>query len=94
MRKGAIAAAGLAGLTAGLMLVSGCSIRESICRSGEYPVKAVDSTTGGACVTKGEDPPAGYVRYPTGKVPKYVDDEWDRYWSTHKLDAQGTEVAA
>jgi hypothetical protein len=78
----AVAAGGLAG----------CSFREAICRSGEYPVAAVDSTTGRACVADGEEPPAGYVRFPAGKVPEHVGDEWDRYWGEHELDEHGKEV--
>lgn len=74
-------------------LAAACSWRESICRSGEYPVAAVDSTTGRACVADGEEPPAGYVRFPSGKEPKHVDDEWDLYWRSHKLDERGNEVA-
>ncbi|MEE3917711.1 hypothetical protein V2I01_00130 [Micromonospora sp. BRA006-A] len=34
----------------------------------------------------GEEPSPPYVRYPEGKVPKYVDDEWDVYWRTHGID--------
>ena len=83
----------VAGL-AGMFLLSGCSLQDAMCSSGEYPVKAVRSTTGGACVPDGEEPPAGYVRYPEGKVPKHVDDEWDRYWSEHMLDEKGNEIAA
>lgn len=77
-----------------LLLAGGCGFHDAMCSSGEYPVKAVRSTTGGDCVKDGEEPPAGYVRYPQGKVPKYVDDEWDRYWSEHMLDADGNEVAS
>jgi hypothetical protein len=73
--------------------VGGCTLRESICRSGEFPVKAVGSTTGQTCVTDGQDPPAGYVRYPQGKVPRHVDDEWDRYWKTVVVDETGTVVS-
>ena len=80
-------------LAAGV-LVGGCSFRERICESGHYPVKAVGSTTGRTCVPDGDRPPAGYVKYPEGKVPKYVDDEWDRYWSEHMLDADGREIPA
>jgi len=80
-----------AALAAGLL--SGCSFREAICGSDEYPVAAVDSTTGRACVPDGEDPPVGYVRFPAGKVPEHVDDEWDRYWHEHKLNDRGQEVS-
>ncbi|WP_250033898.1 SCO0607 family lipoprotein [Paractinoplanes maris] len=74
-------------------LTAGCSFREAICSSGEYPVAAVESTTGRACVPDGEDPPAGYVRFPEGKVPEHVDDEWDKYWNDHMLDDRGNEIA-
>jgi hypothetical protein len=82
---------GTAVLIAGL--TTGCSIREAICSSGEYPVAAVNSTSGRACVPDGEQPPAGYVRFPQGKVPQHVDDEWDIYWDEHKLDEHGSEMA-
>jgi hypothetical protein len=81
----------LAGLL-GLLLTGACSIRQAICRDGEYPVKAVGNTTGRTCVPDGRQPPAGYVRYPDGQVPKYVDDKWDRYWSTKVVDANGHVV--
>jgi hypothetical protein len=77
---------------AGLALAGGCGFHEAICASGEYPVAAVGST-GRACVTNGQEPPAGYVRFPSGKVPKYVDDQWDRYWDEHVLDENGRETA-
>ncbi|MFJ6752721.1 MULTISPECIES: SCO0607 family lipoprotein [unclassified Streptomyces] len=70
-------------------LGSGCSMQDSICSSGEYPVKAVGSTSGGACVSDGEKPPEGYVRYPKGKVPQHVDDKWDKYWNTVVVDKNG-----
>jgi hypothetical protein len=72
---------------------AGCSIRDHICRSSEYPVKAVGNKTGRTCVPDGQDPPAGYVRYPAGKVPEYVDDKWDRYWRTVVVDEQGNIVS-
>ena len=77
---------------AGMMLLSGCTLQDAMCSSGEYPVKAVRSTTGGTCVPDGEEPPAGYVRYPQGKVPEHVDDKWDQYWSEHMLDEKGNEI--
>ncbi|CAL9637198.1 SCO0607 family lipoprotein [Streptomyces sp. enrichment culture] len=89
------AAAALAGLAATAAL-TGCSLleyRENICRSGEYPVLAVNNS-GSGCVTDGEAPPPGYARYPEGKVPRQVDDEWDVYWRTHTLDEHGTVVPA
>ncbi len=36
-----------------------------------------------------EQPPSGYVRYPEGKVPEHIGDEWDTYWSTRTIDANG-----
>ncbi len=54
---------------------SGCTIRERVCGSDEYPVRTVDPTNdGSACAAEGEDPPAGYERYPAGEVPEYVDE--------------------
>ena len=79
-------------LLATVAAVAGCSFKERICRSGEYPVKAVGSTTGRTCVRDGQDPPAGYVRYPAGKVPEHLDDEWDRYWRDKALDEHGNLV--
>ncbi|MET7418647.1 hypothetical protein [Dactylosporangium sp. NPDC005555] len=70
-------------------LTAGCSFKERICGSGEHPVKAVGNTTGRACVPDGTGPPAGYAPYPSGKVPKYIDDEWDRYWRDKIVDEQG-----
>ncbi len=75
--------------TVTVFLTTGCSIQDRICGSGEYPVKAVGNTTGAACVTNGKEPPAGYVRYPKGKVPEHVDDKWDKYWSTVVVDKNG-----
>jgi hypothetical protein len=76
----------------GILSAGGCGYRESICSSGEYPVAAVRSTTGRACAPDGQAPPAGYVRFPAGKVPQHVDDKWDRYWDEHMLDEKGHEV--
>jgi len=73
------------------LLTAGCAA-DAICGSDEYPVKAVGGTTGSACVPAGEQPPAGYVRYPEGKVPKHVGDKWDEYWSTVVVDERGTVV--
>ena len=75
------------------LLATGCSLKERVCRSGEHPVKAVGSATGRTCVRDGADPPAGYVPYPSGKVPVYVGDEWDRYWSDKVLDERGRLVS-
>jgi hypothetical protein len=79
-------------VTAAAFLATGCSLQDRICGSDEYPVKAVGSTTGRTCVPNGKEPPAGYVRYPEGKVPKYVDDEWDKYWKTVVVDNNGDIV--
>jgi hypothetical protein len=81
----------LAGAAA--VLLSGCSLQEASCAGGEYPVLSVGST-GSACVPDGEEPPEGYVRYPEGKVPEYVGDKWDTYWSTHTIDEKGNIVEA
>ncbi|MEV0135142.1 hypothetical protein AB0H83_42660 [Dactylosporangium sp. NPDC050688] len=81
-------------LAAALLTASltGCSLKERICRSGEHPVKAVGNATGRTCVRDGTDPPAGYVRYPADKTPTHVGDEWDRYWSDKVLDERGNLV--
>lgn len=78
---------------AAALLAGGCTFQDAICGGDEYPVKLIGSTTGSDCVPEGEEPPAGYVRYPAGKVPQHVDDEWDKYWSDRAIDAQGNEVA-
>ncbi|MEV0005842.1 hypothetical protein AB0H28_26655 [Micromonospora sp. NPDC050980] len=78
----ALAAVGLSGLT----LTAGCSFKESICGNGEYPAIAVGAQGGSACFPEGQEPTAPYVRYPEGKVPQHVDDEWDVYWRTHGID--------
>ncbi|WP_251091572.1 hypothetical protein [Streptomyces sp. Caat 7-52] len=79
------------GVGAGL-LVTGCGVREEMCLPGHYQVLAVNDF-GGDCIRDGEEPPAGWARYPKGKVPRYVGDEWDRYWSTRTLDENGRIVA-
>jgi hypothetical protein len=75
------------------LLTAGCSLNEKVCGGDSYPVAAV-GTTGRDCVRQGEEPPAGYVRYPEGKVPKHVGDEWDEYWDTHVIDESGAVVPA
>jgi hypothetical protein len=75
------------------LALGGCSTREHICSDGQYPVKAVGNKTGRTCVADGKDPPAGYVRYPAGKVPTYVDDKWDKYWRTVVVDENGNVVS-
>lgn len=32
------------------------------------------------------------MRYPEGKVPKYVGDNWGKYWSTVIVDSFGNIV--
>ncbi|WP_416970037.1 SCO0607 family lipoprotein [Streptomyces sp. 4F14] len=83
-----LALAGLAGT-----LLTGCSIEESICSGGEYPVLAVGGA-GSACVADGQEPDKGYARYPAGKVPEKVGDKWDTYWQTRTLDENGKEIPA
>ena len=77
---------------AAAMLTAGCA-PDAICAGGEYPVKAVGNTTGAACADEQQDPPAGYVRYPEGKVPEHVGDEWDVYWSKRVVDREGRVVS-
>ncbi|WP_327315770.1 SCO0607 family lipoprotein [Streptomyces sp. NBC_01235] len=79
---------------AAVVALTGCAgfeYQEDICSSGEYPVLAVGDT-GSACVSDKEEPPAGFVRYPEGKVPQQVDDTWDVYWDTHTLDKDGNII--
>jgi hypothetical protein len=70
-------------------LVGGCS--DAICGSDEYPVLQINGP-GSACQEKDAEPGSGYARYPAGKVPKDVDDEWDVYWRTHTLDDAGAII--
>jgi hypothetical protein len=81
--------------TAAVVALTGCSLsfQDDICSNGEYPVLTVNGT-GSACVTDDEKPPAGYTRYPEGKVPQQVDDEWDVYWRTHTVDKDGNIIDA
>ncbi|MFI1398162.1 SCO0607 family lipoprotein [Streptomyces sp. NPDC020681] len=79
-----------------VLALAGCSLsdfgyEEGICMENEYPTLAVGAI-GGDCVTKGEEPPKGYVRYPEGKEPQKVDDKWDKYWDTHTVDKEGRIV--
>jgi len=76
----------------GLLGVGGCSYREAICGGGEYPVLAVGGQGGSACLPDGQEPTPPYVRYPEGKVPQHVDDEWDVYWRSHGIDENGNIV--
>ncbi|BET45611.1 lipoprotein [Kitasatospora aureofaciens] len=72
-------------------VLTGCSMEEASCGGGEYPVMTIGDT-GSACVPNGEEPPKGYTRYPEGKVPEHVGDEWDTYWQTHTVDEHGKVV--
>lgn len=72
-------------------ILSGCSMQDATCGGGEYPVMTIGST-GSACVPNDEEPPEGYTRYPEGKVPEHVGDEWDAYWQTHTVDKDGDIV--
>ncbi|GGL99071.1 SCO0607 family lipoprotein [Micromonospora yangpuensis] len=76
----------------GSMATSGCSFQDSICGDGDYPILAVGVNNGSDCIPKGQEPPAGWVHYPEGKVPKHVDDEWDVYWRDHGIDEQGNII--
>ncbi|MFF5724749.1 SCO0607 family lipoprotein [[Kitasatospora] papulosa] len=90
-----VVAAALTGALA-VVALTGCAgfeYREDICSDGEYPVLSVGGT-GSACVPDAEEPPAGFARYPEGKVPEQVDDKWDVYWDTHTLDKDGNTVVA
>ncbi|MGN9908864.1 SCO0607 family lipoprotein [Phytohabitans sp. LJ34] len=73
------------------LLVGGCTFQDAICGSGDYPVQQVGST-GRQCVPEDEEPPAGWTRYPEGKEPRHVDDEWDVYWRTHTIDQSGNII--
>jgi hypothetical protein len=72
------------------LLLGGCG-QDAICGSEDYPVLQTGGT-GRQCVPKGQEPPAGFARYPGGQEPKHVDDEWDVYWRTHTLDGAGKPV--
>jgi hypothetical protein len=89
-RRFSLQAISVMGMTAAML--AGCSTQDRMCSSGQYPVKAVGNTTGGECVRDDKKPPEGYVRYPQGKVPQYVDDKWDKYWSTKIVDVNGNIV--
>ncbi|MER7761425.1 hypothetical protein [Streptomyces sp. NPDC097619] len=72
---------------------AGFEYREDICGGGHYPVLAVGNT-GSDCVPDDREPPEGFVRYPAGKVPQQVDDQWDVYWRTRTIDRDGNVVPA
>jgi len=75
-----------------VLMLGGCG-QDAICGSGDYPVLQVGGT-GRQCLTKGQDPPAGWSRYPAGQAPEHVDDKWDVFWRTHTLDVTGKTVEA
>ncbi|MFF4185062.1 SCO0607 family lipoprotein [Streptomyces sp. NPDC001691] len=81
------------GSAAALFAVAGCSTHDAVCGGGECPVLTVGAT-GRACVDNGQQPPKGYSRFPEGKVPQHVDDQWDRYWRSHTLDKHGRIIDA
>ncbi|AJF69522.1 SCO0607 family lipoprotein [Streptomyces vietnamensis] len=82
-----------AGAVVALTGCAGIEYQEDICSSGEYPAMSVGAT-GSVCVSDKEKPPAGFVRYPEGKVPQQVGDKWDVYWDTHTLDKDGNIIDA
>lgn len=79
-------------LTAGLamMLLTGCG-NDAICGSDAYPVLEVNGT-GRDCVSSGQQPPTGFTRFPAGKEPRHVDDQWDLYWRDHTVKEDGTII--
>ncbi|MBF6510981.1 hypothetical protein IU422_24950 [Nocardia farcinica] len=75
-------------------VLTGCAwFGERVCRAEEYPVLAVGSA-GRTCVPDDQEPPPGFARYPDGKVPEKVDDEWDVYWRNRTLDEHGNIIEA
>ena len=57
----------------------GCTWQEGICSEGEYPVYALTNKNGGMCVRNGDPVPNGFAAYPDGRVPKSVNDKYDRW---------------
>ncbi|BCB91740.1 SCO0607 family lipoprotein [Phytohabitans suffuscus] len=84
-------AAAVAAASLPAALLAGCGFRDAICGSDQYPVLQVGGT-GRQCVSESDGPPAGWTRFPAGKEPKHVDDEWDVYWRTHTIDESGEIV--
>lgn len=59
-------------------LLSGCLAGERMCSSDEYPVYSVEfPESGRACVSDDAEPPAGYARYPEGRVPEYASEDYN-----------------
>ncbi|AEV87304.1 lipoprotein [Actinoplanes sp. SE50] len=81
----------VAAMTLACLVLSGCTFQDAECSDGEYPAAQVDGP-GSYCVPDGQEPDPGFVRYPAGRVPRHVGDEWDVYWQSHRLDAQGNEI--
>jgi len=84
-------AAAIVAAAAGAVLSLGGCAQDAICGSGDYPVLQVGGT-GRQCVAKGQQPPAGWSRFPAGQTPAHVDDKWDVFWRTHTLDKAGRTV--
>jgi hypothetical protein len=78
----------------GAAALLGCAgpMADHICEVGQYPVKTVGVTTGGACQQDGTPPSAGYVSYPQGEAPQYVGDKWDNFWSSVVVNGRGQIV--
>ncbi|XVV17120.1 SCO0607 family lipoprotein [Actinoplanes sp. CA-131856] len=74
------------------LLTAACA-DQAICRNGEYPAAQINST-GRTCVPDGQEPPAGYVRYPKDQEPRRTDDRWDQYWRSHVIDDKGAVAPA
>jgi hypothetical protein len=72
------------------LLAAGCG-SDAICGSDDYPVIQINGP-GSACQSKGTDPSPGFARYPSGKEPKHVDDEWDVFWRNHTVNQAGDIV--
>ncbi|MFJ3902374.1 SCO0607 family lipoprotein [Streptomyces sp. NPDC090025] len=81
-------AAALVGVTAALSLTACVGYEENICSRGEYPAMAIGDS-GSYCEKDGKEPDPGFTRYPEGKVPQHVGDQWDEYWTTRTVDKDG-----
>ena len=56
--------------------LAGCTLVQAhMCSDGEYPTWRPDGP-GATCFADGEEPTAGYVRYPAGDVPDLLDDDY------------------
>ncbi|GGT45043.1 SCO0607 family lipoprotein [Nonomuraea spiralis] len=72
-----------------VLSTAACAGEERVCLENHYPVKLIGSETGSRCVSVLDEPPAGYTRYPEGKVPAVVGDKWYQYWKNVIFDASG-----